>query len=231
MKKAIILGDVNGMLIAATIERNHVATCEGFLNDVDAKGTYYGIKKKLPVLGRTDEITELLQKDRDLYVISAYGGFTNPKATLARLKSLDIPEDRWLTVVDKTAVILPDYCDIGTNCFVGALAQISANVVVGKHCSLYGNCIVGHDSKVGEFCHLASNSVIGSHVKIGTGVHIGLNATVREYITIGNNSIIGAGAVVMRDVPDNAIVAGNPARVLKYREEDGTLGNGIFTPK
>lgn len=223
MKKIIILGGSgNGLVIAATIERNHFGECIGFLNDVDDTGTLLGIKKRLPVIGKTDEITEYLKKDDNLSVMTAYGGFTNPAATLRRIRELNIPTDRWLTVVDQTAVVPFDYCEIGTNCFLGPLVQMSANAVIKDHCTLLGNCFIGHDSVVGEFCHVASNAVVGSYVEIGSGVHIGLNCTIRENIKIGSNSIVGAGAVIVKDVPENAIVVGNPGKVLKYRE------NGLF---
>ena len=223
MKKIIILGGSgNGLVIAATIERNKIGECIGFLNDVDDIGALLGIKKKIPVIGKTDEITEYLKKDGDLSVITAYGGFTNPVATLKRIKELDIPPERWLTIIDQTAVVSFDYCEIGTNCFLGPLVQMSANAVIKDHCTLLGNSFVGHDSVVGEFCHIASNAVIGSFVNIGSGVHVGLNCTIRENIKIGDNSIIGAGAVIVKDVPENSIVVGNPGRILKYRD------NGLF---
>lgn len=223
MKKVIVLGGKgNGMVIAATIERNGIGTCEGFLNDVDEIGTLIGVKKKLPVIGRTDEVTKRLEEDPDLYAITAYGGMTNPENTLKRLHELNVPKDRWLTVIDETAVVPTDYCQIGTNCFVGPLVQMSANAIVNDHCTLLGNSFIGHDSVVGEFCHIASNAVVGAFVEIGTGVHVGLNATVREHIKIGSNSIIGAGAVIVKDVPENSIVVGNPGKILKYRE------NGVF---
>lgn len=226
MKKVIILGgEGNGLVVAATIERNGFAICEGFLNDVDKPGSSWGNKKKIPVLGKTDEILERLQADDELYVMSAYAGFTNPAASLERILKLGISEDRWFTMVDKTAVIPIEYCEIGTDCFVGPLVQMSANAVVQDHSVLWGNSFIGHDSIVGEFCHVASNAVIGSFVTIGSGVHVGLNSVIRERIVVGDNSIIGAGAVVVKDVPENAIVVGNPGRIMKYRE-NGVLVRG-----
>lgn len=225
-KKVIILGgEGNGLVVAATIERNGFATCEGFLNDIDKPGTLIGKKKKIPVIGKTDEILERLQADDKLYVMSAYAGFTNPAASLKRIHNLEIPEARWLTLVDGTAVIPMDYCEIGMDCFIGPLVQMSADAIVHDHSVLWGNSFIGHDSIVGEFCHVASNAVVGSFVTIGSGVHVGLNSVIRERISIGNNSIIGAGAVVVKDVPENAIVVGNPGKILKYRE-NGVLVRG-----
>lgn len=218
MNKLYVLGgEGNGLVIAAAIDRCTDNLEISFLNDVNQVGSTIGIYKKIPVEGKTDEIAELI-KQGDCRVISAYGGFTNPSKTLERLLSLPIPDDKWLTFVDKSAIVPEEYCRVGKDTFVGPLSQLSPNVTIGNHCSLFGNCFVGHDSVVGDFCHLATNSVVGSNVTIGKGVHVGTNCSIREKITVGDYSIIGAGAVVVKDVPSNAIVVGNPAKVIKYRE-------------
>ncbi len=217
MKVFILGGEGNGLVIAAALTRKYDGINVAFLNDVNDVGAGIGKFKKIFVEGRTIEVEQLLKKD-NTYVLSAYGGFNNPKKTLDRLHSLNIPRDKWFTFIDDTAVIPHEFCNIQQDTFIGPLVQLSPNVEIGPHCSMFGNSFVGHDTVIGEFCHIATNAVIGSSVTIGEGVHIGINSSVIEHIKIGNNSIIGAGAVVVKDVPDNAIVVGNPARVLRYRE-------------
>jgi acetyltransferase-like isoleucine patch superfamily enzyme len=56
-------------------------------------------------------------------------------------------------------------------------------------------------------------------VRVCAGADVGMNAVLLPGVTVGRNSIVGAGAVVTHDVPDNAVVAGTPARVLRYRDE------------
>lgn len=60
----------------------------------------------------------------------------------------------------------------------------------------------------------------GKQVTIGSNVYIGWNAIVLPGVTIGNNCIVGAGSVVTKDVPDDMIVAGNPARILRKRPDE-----------
>jgi acetyltransferase-like isoleucine patch superfamily enzyme len=52
--------------------------------------------------------------------------------------------------------------------------------------------------------------------KLKQGASIGANATILAGVTIGENSMVGAGAVVVKDVPSNAVVVGNPAKILRY---------------
>jgi acetyltransferase EpsM len=220
MKKVVVLGgEGNGLVIASTIERCKMAIVKGFLNDVNPIGTQIGITGTIPVIARTEEVSKMLEEDDDLYVISGYGGMTDPQATLKRLHSLRIPRERFFNAIDDTAVFPVDYCVLGHGIFMGPLVQLSAAATIGDHCSLFGNSFIGHDTVVGEFCHIATNAVVGARVQIGTGVHVGINASVREKIRIGDNSVVGMGAVVVKDVPPNAIVAGNPAKIIKMRGE------------
>lgn len=219
-KKVIILGgEGNGMVIAGAIDRCNLAQVKGFLNDVDPIGTEIGINKTVPVIGRTEEVMQMLEEDDSLYVISGYGGFTNPQATLERLHSLQIPEERFFNAFDTTAVVPYDYCKLGKGIFMGPLVQLSATATIGNHCSLFGNSFIGHDTVVGEFCHVATNAVVGARIHIGKGVHVGINSCIRERVTVGDYSVIGMGAVVVKDVPPYSVVVGNPAKVLKMRGE------------
>lgn len=80
--------------------------------------------------------------------------------------------------------------------------------------------------KIGQYCRIKNNITIGNknddeklRPVIGNNVYIGVGAIIIGKITIGDNVIIGAGSVVVKDVPSNAIVVGNPAKVIKYLTE------------
>ncbi|MFZ5920176.1 MAG: DapH/DapD/GlmU-related protein [Chloroflexota bacterium] len=60
--------------------------------------------------------------------------------------------------------------------------------------------------------------IIGADIRVGDNVWIGANSIILPGVTIGSNSIIGAGSVVTRDIPENSVAAGSPARVIKTRE-------------
>jgi len=71
---------------------------------------------------------------------------------------------------------------------------------------------------IDKFAHVATNGVVGANVYGGKAIHIGSNSTIREKIKIGNYALIGAGSMVLKDVPENSVVVGNPSRILEVRE-------------
>ena len=75
--------------------------------------------------------------------------------------------------------------------------------------------IIHHDVLIVEYATIAPRAVILGSVKIGKFSYIGANSTIKQGVMIGNNAVVGAGAVVIKDVKDNDVVAGNPAKSIK----------------
>lgn len=108
---------------------------------------------------------------------------------------------------------------VGKGCIIQYGTFISCDVTLGDNILLQPNCSIGHDSIVGTGCVLSSYVCIAGHCRIGEGTYLGLNSPVREGTTIGCNSIVGMGSVVMRDILDDVIAMGNPARAMQKNVE------------
>jgi len=102
----------------------------------------------------------------------------------------------------------------GTVVMQGAIIQSCA--VIGKHCIINTAASVDHDCVIEDYVHISPNATLCGGVSVAEGSQIGAGAVVIPGIKIGRWSLIAAGAVVMKNVPDNVLVLGNPARVIKF---------------
>jgi UDP-perosamine 4-acetyltransferase len=121
-------------------------------------------------------------------------------------------------VVHPSAVISKS-ARLGKGVTVMAGVLINANSQIGNNVIVNTGAIVEHDCIVGDHVHVATGARLAGTVTVGTGSHIGAGAIVLEGRNIGSNSIVGAGAVVVRDVPDDVVVIGVPARIYKRTSE------------
>jgi sugar O-acyltransferase (sialic acid O-acetyltransferase NeuD family) len=105
--------------------------------------------------------------------------------------------------------------NIGNGANILSSAVISNKVKIGKACLIYYNVVITHDCIIDDYVELSPGATLLGNCKIGSFSHIGANATILPRIKIGNNVIVGAGSVVTKDVPDNSVVVGVPAKIIK----------------
>lgn len=216
-KKIIVLGGIGiGLIASYIIDQYPDMELIGFLNDNEPIGKEIGdFERKIKIIGTSEDVSKFLE-DEDVYFFIAYIVMKNKEKVYKKIKELGIPEDRFVNLIHPSSIVPEGYCKLGKGVLVAPLAQLSPDTILEDKCIMLANSFLGHNSTMGEFSSIATNSVVGAHVEIGKGVHIGSNATIREKVKIGNYSFVGMGSVVLEDVPDYAIVIGNPAKILRY---------------
>lgn len=216
-QNVIMLGGSGiGMIATSILNRIGNHRMVGFLNDVVPVGSKIGKYGKYPVIGRSEDVHDLMKK-YDAKVFVAYIGMTKEKETASKIEALELDSDDLISIIDPTAVIPDGLCSIGNGCLICPLAQLSTDTTIEDNVIMLPNSFLGHDSTLEKFVSIANNSCIGANVRVGYASHIGTNASTREKITIGKHAVIGMGSVVLKDVPDDAIVVGSPAKVLRVK--------------
>lgn len=118
---------------------------------------------------------------------------------------------------------------IGANTYINrnTFLDASLSITIGRDCAIGPGCyITDHDHGIeGDLPPLAQ-PLIAKPTCIGDRVWIGANATILKGVSIGDNAVIGAGSVVTKDIPENAIAIGVPARVAKYKSKIPCEHNG-----
>lgn len=129
-------------------------------------------------------------------------------------------------------------CEIGDETKIGAFVEVQKNARVGRRCKISShtficegvdiedNVFIGHGVTFINDSYPRATGAGGSlqteadwqveQTRVCKGASIGSGSTILSKVTVGENAIVGAGSVVTKDVPPNAIVAGNPAKVLRF---------------
>ena len=123
--------------------------------------------------------------------------------------------------------IIREQVEIGDRAVIMMGAIINIGAVIGEGTMIDMGAVLGGRATVGKNCHIGAGAVLAGviepasaePVRIGDGTLVGANAVVIEGVQVGKNCVVAAGAVVIDDVPDNMVVAGCPAHIIKERDD------------
>ncbi|MEN9336598.1 MAG: putative acetyltransferase EpsM [Bacteroidota bacterium] len=123
----------------------------------------------------------------------------------------------FITAVHPKAVLAKSVqMDTGTVVMAGAVINTEARI--GKHVIINTGALIDHECIVEDFVHISPGVALAGNVTIGEGTHVGIGACVIQGVKIGKWCTIGAGAVIIKDIPDYAVVVGNPGKIIKYNQ-------------
>lgn len=211
--KVIIIGGKGTALVVAEqiydAQQKHNSQIEflGFAFDDESCGNEIN---GFPILSNTTTVYEKYKKSSDVKFIFQMYRPDLLNERIALLHSYQIPEERFLTFFHPSCMVSRS-SKIGIGTVIMANTVVNPNAVIGKFCTIQSNVTIGHDSKMGDFNFIATQSTIGNLV-MGSRNFVGINSSTNNFITIGDDCFIGMASNVVKSIPSNTQVYGNPAK-------------------
>lgn len=199
----IIGANGHGKVVQAALRTMGVSVAGFFDDDPQLPGCFVC---GAPVLGPVGDIGRL---DRPQAVI-AIGN-----AAIRRRMAESYPEVEWFRVMHAWSWV-DISVDVGPGAVVCAGATVQPDAVLGRHCIVNTGATVDHDCRIDDYVHVCPGVHLAGKVHVKSGAWVGIGSQVIQDIVIGTNAMVGAGSTVLCDVPDNAVVVGSPARIVRY---------------
>lgn len=181
-----------------------------FYDDVSADvGTHF--YNKFPILKSKKEAQNFFNTVDNRFTI----GIGNPQLRRKLYEDFNALGGVFTSTISSKSEIGSYGVKIKDGCNVLSGATLSNDVTVGTGVIIYYNCLLTHDVIVGDFVEISPNVTLLGKCVIGNDCQIGAGSIIFPNIRIGNNVKIGAGAVVLKDLPDNCVAVGVPAKIIK----------------
>jgi acetyltransferase EpsM len=201
-------------VVADTVRVGSVYELAGFLDDVHQERhgqQFCGAR----VLGGREQLDRLLAQGVRNIIL----GFGDNAARMALGRELVERGFVLGQAIHPRATVAQDV-RIGVGTVVVAGAVVNPNTVLGENVIVNTCASVDHDCIVEDGVHVAPGARLAGNVRIGSETWIGLGALVLQDRTVGARTLVGAGAVVTRDLPDDVVAYGAPARVIRHRSQE-----------
>lgn len=172
-----------------------------------------GVFKNIPIMPFSE--FEKGYSNTDTEVVIALG---EPEHKTTLYKKIKETGYAYANVIHPNAMISPE-AKLGKGIIVKAGVIVSVDAVIGDNVSIEEYAVIGHDCVIGAHSQISSFVMIAGHCEVGEGTYIAIHVAVRDRIKIGANSVVGMGSMVSRDIPNNVIALGNPARPMKKKDD------------
>jgi sugar O-acyltransferase (sialic acid O-acetyltransferase NeuD family) len=208
MKKILIYGAGGaGRELCDNIKNDKLIDVIGIIDDTMEPGTM--IDGTIVVGGAS------YLKEYDGDIAFCIVGVPLLKKTMIELIKKDYPGVQFPVLINARSCV-STHASFGEGAIVAQpYNHIVPGVQIGKHVWINSYCGIGHNVKIGDWTTIYTNVHFGGGSQVGERCVIGTSVTIKPGVKIGNNVIAGGGTVIVRDVPDNVTIVGNPARIIK----------------
>lgn len=199
---AQLFDDLNGMNLNDIV----------FWSEVEVK--YSFIKERYRVITTDQEVIDYFTNTSRLFVL-CIGDIANRKKMAEKFKGLG---GEISSFISPYSTISP-FSSIGNGAMILRDVDIEAGASIGEECLINKQANLGHDCVVSAFCEIGPTSLVSAGVHVGENTLVGMGSIILPKLKVGSNAIIAAGSIVTKNVPDFAVVSGNPANLRFFKKK------------
>lgn len=193
LEVADVVADIPGVCVAGFVENMDRTRCASPLNG-------------LPVYW-IDEIEALIDTHAAMCGIAT----THRSRFTDQIDTLDMP---FAALIHPTAHV-SHTTEINAGTLVGAGAIVASHSRLGRHVFVNRGALIGHHTRIDDFVTIQPGANIAGACEVGAATYVGMGSVIIDHTKVGSHSVIGAGAVVIENVPENVLVVGVPAKIVK----------------
>ena len=179
----------------------------GFLDDnPHVRGDLFGTSK---VLGSVDDWSLY----KDCVFIIAIGNPRIRKKVVEKMLIDGVPE--FATLIDPQSILDLDFVNVGPGSIVCAGTVCTVDISIGAHVIVNLNCTIGHDVVIDDYATIAPMVAVSGNVHLCERVEVGTGSSIRQGLMLESGSMLGMGSVLTKNIKENVVFFGNPAKAFK----------------
>lgn len=215
MEKIILIGaGPHAEVVIDIIEDEGKYQIVGIIDSQKEVGSLF---KNYRILGRQDNIIEICSRFNIFNGLVCIGDNWNRMKVVNYIYSL-IKKFNFITTIHPKAIISKN-AQIGIGSVIMPSVTINTNAVVGDFCIINTNSSFEHYCKMGDYSSISAGVTTGGFVYIGMFSAITLGVTIFDRISIGENTVVGSASLVTKNLPNDVLAYGVPAKIIRKRDK------------